>query len=106
MDKSEGFPILLQTAEPLRAICGVQTFIDSCFDLLHNNSADFFVDTRQNRNISFDPRGMGDNGKFDGRKEIQSKVASFVFFPCEACIMILDEVMHEFTFFWPEKIAR
>jgi hypothetical protein len=49
---------------------------------------------------------MWDNGEFDRREEVWSKASTFVFRPCKSCIVILNEVVHEVSFFWPQEITR
>ena len=69
--------------------------VDTGFELLFDDIADFFVDTGGNRDVSFDPRGVGNDGEFDRGEEIGSKAASFVVGPRETIIVVSNEIMHK-----------
>ena len=98
--------IFLHNAKPLGMIQRVQRFVNTCFDLPLDDCTDIFKDARWNRNVSFDPGGMRNDGEFDRGKEISSKVSSFIFVPCEASFMTSNKIVHEVSFFWPQEITR
>ena len=69
--------------------------VDTGFELLFDDIAYFFVDTGRNRDVSFDPRGVGNDGEFDRGEEVGSETASFVVGPHETGIVVSNEVVHE-----------
>ena len=93
--------IFRHDTEPMRTKRRVQRFIDTCVDLLLQHFADFFVDAGRNGNVAFDPRGVQNDGEFNGWEEVGLEATMFVFVPGETGGLVLNKVVHEVAFFRP-----
>jgi hypothetical protein len=84
---------------------GVGWLVDACCELLLKHFADIVVDAWWDQNITLDPRHVRNDKEFNWWEELWSEATVFAFGPCETCIMVSDEVVHEIPLFRPEKVS-
>ena len=93
VDYAKRFAVFLQYAKPSRTIRRIGGFVDTCVDLLLDDSAYFVEESWGYRKVLFDPWCMGNDGKFDRREEIGAKTTSLVVVPRESFVLQRHEVV-------------
>ena len=87
MNKAEALAVLLDHAEPLRAVRGVRRFVYASLNLLEDNRTDFLVQSRRYWNITLDPRFVGYDWNGDWREEVLSETPSLLVIPGEGFVV-------------------
>ena len=92
--------IFLDNTKLSRSVGGVGGFINSSFKLALDEFTDFFVYSRQYRNVRLHPGLVQNCWDLDGWKEVFMEVALFGVTPRESFILDTHEMVHQRAFFW------
>ena len=88
MHNPKQFPIPLYDTKPPSPITHIGWLINPCLQLQLNDSTNFLIYSRRNRNILLNIWLMCNHRKFYGWEEIQMKCASFQISPSKSFILL------------------
>ena len=94
MDWAKRFSVFLVHEKPSRSVGRVRGLVRASFNLLFDDSANFFVDARGYWNISLDLWRVRDYWEINRREEIFTESSALLVVPREAFCLVPNKVVH------------